>query len=640
MLKTMRKNLKSLSPILWIVIATFIIAIFAVWGGAGRLGESQQANSIIQVGSHELTAQEFAQILNQRISAMKNDYPDLKADLIRQLNLPQQILQQLVQQYLLLDIAREMDLKATDQEIQQKIVSYPVFQKEGKFVGFKEYQQILDWNHIPVQKFEESLAEEILLEKVVRLLTAGCAVSENEVWENYKNQNETAKIEYLVATIDKIQLDSSPSEAEIQSYFEKNKQKYRVPERRQGKYVFLKTDDLKKEITVSDAEIEKYYKDNINQFKEPAKIKVSRIYLPYTETDKQQVLSQGEQLKARLNAGEDFGQLARTYSKDDKASNGGDWGYYDWQNLSPAEVEAINQLEAGQISGLIDLGQGVAILKVTEKMPEITRSLIEVKTMIQNHLQEEKARDKASQRMENLAKVARKARKLEEAARREGLSVEDTDWLKNGDPLPAVDSSGAISQALFELKEGEISSPIFTYEGVAVVQFTQKDPEHQASLEEVKAQVQEDLLKEKKIELARTNLNSVRLSPQADWEEVAKNNNLEYRRVETYKHGQYLSLIDEPAEVERLVFSLPINQTSEPINVGNGYVVVRVLERKEVTREEFEQVKEEEMASALSEVQEMFLYSYLQKAMQERKIKVNYDLFTKTADEVLNRFSE
>ncbi len=640
MLKTMRKNLKSLSPILWIVIATFIIAIFAVWGGAGRLGESQQANSIIQVGSHELTAQEFAQILNQRISAMKNEYPDLKADLIRQLNLPQQILQQLVQQYLLLDMAREMDLKATDQEIQQKIVSYPVFQKEGKFVGFKEYQQILDWNHIPVQKFEESLAEEILLEKVVRLLTAGCAVSENEVWENYKNQNETAKIEYLVATIDKIQLDSSPSEAEIQSYFEKNKQKYRVPERRQGKYVFLKTDDLKKEITVSDAEIEKYYKDNINQFKEPAKIKVSRIYLPYTETDKQQVLSQGEQLKARLNAGEDFGQLARTYSKDDKASNGGDWGYYDWQNLSPAEVEAINPLEAGQISGVIDLGQGVAILKVTEKMPEISRSLIEVKTMIQNHLQEEKARDKASQRMENLAKVARKARKLEEAARREGLSVEDTDWLKNGDPLPAVDSSGAISQALFELKEGEISSPIFTYEGVAVVQFTQKDPEHQASLEEVKAQVQEDLLKEKKIELARTKLNSVRLSPQADWEEVAKNNNLEYRRVETYKHGQYLSLIDEPAEVERLVFSLPINQTSEPINVGNGYVVVRVLERKEVTREEFEQVKEEEMASALSEVQEMFLYSYLQKAMQERKIKVNYDLFTKTADEVLNRFSE
>ncbi|NMC64936.1 MAG: hypothetical protein GYA53_02195, partial [Acidobacteria bacterium] len=264
MLKTMRKNLKSLSPILWIIIATFIIAIFAVWGGAGRLGESRQANYIIQVGSRELTAQEFAQILQQRITGMKNQYPDLKADLIRQLNLPQQMLQQLVQQYLLLDIARQMGLKASDEEIRQKIVSYPVFQREGQFVGFKEYQQILDWNHIAVDRFEQSLAEEILLEKVTRLLTAGCAVSENEVWENYKNQNDSAKIEYLVATVDKIQLDSSPTEAELQNYFEKNKEKYRVAERRQGKYVFLKTDDLKKEMTISDAEIEKYYQDNIN----------------------------------------------------------------------------------------------------------------------------------------------------------------------------------------------------------------------------------------------------------------------------------------------------------------------------------------------------------------------------------------
>ena len=640
MLKSMRKNLKSLSPILWIVIATFIIAIFAVWGGAGRLGESRQANSIIQVGNHELSAQEFAQILNQRISAMKNQYPDLKADLIRQLNLPQQILQQLVQQYLLLDIARELGLKASDKEIQQKIVSYPVFQREGKFVGFKEYQQILDWNHIPVQKFEQSLAEEILLEKVTRLLTAGCTVSENEVWENYKNQNETAKIEYLVVTIDKIQLDSNPSENELQSYFEQNKQKYRVPERRQGKYVFLKIDDLKKEITVSDGEIEKYYKDNINQFKEPAKIKVSRIYLPYSEADKQQILNQGEQLKGHLSEGEDFGLLARTYSKDDRASNGGDWGYYDWQSLSSTELEAINQLEAGQISGVIDLGEGVAILKVTEKMPEITRSLAEVKAMIQNHLQEEKARDKVSQRMENLAKVARKARNLEEAARREGLSIQDTGWLKNGDPLPGVDSSGVISQALFELKEGEISSPIFTYESVAVVQFTQKDLEHQASLEEIRTHVLEDLIKEKKRELAQARLNSIRLSQETNWEEVARINNLEYKIVETYKHGQYLSLIDEAAELEQLVFSLPLNQVSEPISVGNGYAVVRVLDRKEVSREDFEKVKGEEMAKALSDAQEMFLYSYLQKAIQERKVKVNYDLFSKTADEVLNRFGE
>ena len=35
MLKTMRKNVRSLKPVMWVVVATFIVAIFAVWGGGG-----------------------------------------------------------------------------------------------------------------------------------------------------------------------------------------------------------------------------------------------------------------------------------------------------------------------------------------------------------------------------------------------------------------------------------------------------------------------------------------------------------------------------------------------------------------------------------------------------------------------------
>jgi PPIC-type PPIASE domain./SurA N-terminal domain. len=384
MLKTMRKNVKTLTPVLWIVIATFVIAIFAVWGGAGRLGEANRANTLVQINNQRITADEYFQILRQRIEALKKQYPDLNTNLIKQINLPQQILEQLIQQNMLLEIAHKMGIKASDQELQEKIISYPVFQRDGKFVGFKEYKQILDWNHIPVQKFEDSLRQEIILNKVTRLLTAGVVVSEEEVWENYKNQNDTAKIEYLVAPIEKVQLNFKPTEEEIKSYFEKNKAQYRVPEKREGKYVFLKTDSLKKEIAVSDSEIEKYYKDNINQFKEPAKIKVSRIFLPYTEADKKQVMDQAQSLKNKLNSGEDFSHLAKTYSKDDKAKNGGDWGYSDWQSLSAPEIQAINKLETGQISEVIDTGNGAAIFKVTEKMPEITRSLAEVKAVIQN----------------------------------------------------------------------------------------------------------------------------------------------------------------------------------------------------------------------------------------------------------------
>lgn len=88
MLKTMRKNVKSLAPVLWIVIATFIIAIFAVWGGAGRLGESRRENTIVQIGKADISVEDYFNVLRQRVEAMKKEYPDLNPALLRQAQSP------------------------------------------------------------------------------------------------------------------------------------------------------------------------------------------------------------------------------------------------------------------------------------------------------------------------------------------------------------------------------------------------------------------------------------------------------------------------------------------------------------------------------------------------------------------------
>ncbi len=637
MLKAMRKNVKSLSPILWIVIAAFVITIFAVWGGASRVGDSGGNNKVVQIGKEAITAEEYFQVLRQRIEAMQKDYPELSSEMIKQLNLPQQILEQMIQQRLLLHLAKDMGLKVTDKELQEKIISYPVFQRDGKFIGFDEYKRILDWNHIPIGKFEDSLRDEILLTKVLQLLTAGVAVTEEEAWENYRNQNETAKIEYLVASTEDFPFSYDPDEDELKTYFESNKSKYLIPEKREGQLVFIKTEELKKQITVSDSEIENYYRENINQFKEPAKIKVSRIYLIYTEIDKQQVLDQSKNLKARLDSGEDFSEVARTYSKDEKAADGGDWGYYDWRAFSAEEIQVINQLEAGQVSEPVDLGNAVSILKATEKMPEITRPIDEVKVMIQNNLLERKAREQASERMDKLAKVARKTKSLEQAAKREGLTCQETGLLKAGEPLPGIDSSGFLSQTLFELNEKEISSPIFTYEGVGLVQLSRIEPKHQATFEEVRNQVLADFLNDINKEKIKEKLASLIQNQTTDWEKFAEENNLEYKRVETHKRGQYLSLIDNTEVLDNLIFSLPLNLPSEPFETAGGYAVVRVLERKEVNREDFAKVKDLEMEQLLNEAREMFLYSYLQNLREDMKIKINYNLFTRVTDDLLGR---
>lgn len=639
MLKTMRKNVKALKPTLWIIIATFIIAIFAIWGGAGRLGDSNNAGTLATIGRQRITSDAYFQTLRQRLEAMKKQYAQLDRNLINQLNVPQQVLQQIVEEALLLQIARDMKIGATDAEVRDRIVSYPVFQKDGRFIGFDEYKQVLDWNRIPLADFETGLKKEIAVTKVVQVLTSGIAVSDEEVWASYRKQNESAKIEYLVAETDKIEMAEQPDAAAVQAAFEKDKARYRIPETRTADYVFFKTDDLKKDVKVDTSEIEKYYRDNISQFRDPGKIRVSRIWLPFTATDKAVVLAQAESLRKQAESGTDFAELARKHSKDDKAKDGGDWGDSAWASLAAPETDEIRKLEAGRVSGVVEIEGGASVLKVTGKTAEVTRPLDEVRAVVKGSLEDQKARELAAEKASRVEKAARRQKSLDVAVQKEGLKVKTSSPLKQGDALEDFDPSGSVSQSLFTLKEKEVSGPIYTYTGVALVQLRKIEPERAAKLEEVRDRVARDLLDAKKRDRALEKLNGVRAELKDNWEEAAQKNGLQLKTVESHKREQYISLVGESAEVDDLVFSLPLREPSRPVAVEGGYALFRVLERTAVSRADFDKVRDTERDTALQAQKNKFLQSFLAKARDEKKVKVNYDLFLKVNTDVLNRFA-
>ncbi len=638
MLKTMRKNVKALKPVLWIIVATFLISIWAIWGGAGRLGEATGANTLATVGGEKISGEDYSQALRQRIESVKKQFSGLTTSLIQQLNIPQQTMEQIIQQRLLVQTASRMGLRATDQEVRDRIVSYPVFQRDGQFVGFDVYKRILDLNHIPLKDFEEGLKQDVVVNKVVGIITTGITVTDDEAWANYKKQNETAKVEYLVAGTSKMEIKDKPSEAAIEAEFAKNGSAYRIPAKRTGEYVFLRTDDAKKNVKVEPAEIEKYFKDNQAQFMEPEKIKVSRIWLPYTDKDKAAVEAQAKAVLEKARGGADFAQLAKTSSKDDKAKTGGDWGLFDWKSLAAKETEAVGKLNQGQISDLIEPDGGVAILKVTEKSPAVTKTLAEVSVTIKGILEDQKARTIVADRIQRIEKQARKDKSLDLAAQKEGLKVASTGPLKKGDPLGSIDSSGSMSESLFALKDGEISPSTFNYAGVGLVQLEKIEPERPAKLDEVRSQVEGELLNKMKKDKALLTLKDDLSKLKDDWNAEASKFKLEYKTVDAHKREQYLGLIGENPEIDSLIFSLPLKQVSAPAAVDEGYAVFRVLSRKEVGRADFDKTKDAERQTLLEQKKNEFLQSYLAGVRDERKVRINYDLFQRMTNEVLARY--
>ncbi len=639
MLKTMRKNVKSLHWVLWIIVATFIISIFFIWGGAGRLGEGGGRNILATVGREKISGDEYTRDLSQRLAAMKKQFAGLNENLIQQLNIPQQTLEQLVQQRLLLQIAREKGIRATDEEVRAKIVSYSAFQRDGKFVGYDVYKRILDLNHIPLKDFEEGLQQDVLMSKTVGYLTAGIIVTDDEVWQSYRKQNDSAKIEYVVAEASKAEIKGKPTEAEVQARFAKDPGAYKVPEKRSAEYVFLKTDDAKKDIKVTPAEIEKYYKDNIAQFREPERLRLSRIWLPFTEKDKAAVLAQAHDILKRAQAGSDFATLAKTFSKDDKAKSGGDWGLSDWRALSAKETAAAAKLELGRVSDIVETDTGAAILKATEKAAAATKALAEVSATIKGILEDQKARTVVSDRIGRLEKLARKEKSLDVAAQKEGLKVAATGALRKGAPLGEFDSAGAVSDALFGLKEKDISAPIYTYTGAGLAQLQKIEPERPAKLEEVRDEVEKAIVDGWKKDRALETLRELRTKLKDDWAAEAGKLKLEYKTVEEHKREQYLSLVGDDPAVDALVFSLPLKQVSEPVPVEDGYALFRTLARKETARADFDKVKAAERDTLLEQKRNKFLQSVLAQAREERKVRVNYDLFVKLNSQVVSRYA-
>jgi len=635
----MRKNLKSLAPVLWFVIIAFIISIFAVWGG-GSIGKGGGSNTVAVVGKEKISRDLYYSSLVQRLQAMSNEYKELDANFIQQLNIPQQVLEQIVQRSLLLQRAKDMGLKVSDKEIATKIKNYPVFQKDGNFVGFDQYQKILSWNHIAMSEFEKGLESEILMDKVIKSTTAGVIVTENEVWENYQKNTESARIEYAVIDTNSVTLEKEPEETELMEYFNTEKESYRMPERREAVYVFFKTDELKPEIQVSEEEIRKYHSENEAQFKEPEQTRVSRIFFAFEDKDKELARTEAENILNRITKEEDFGVLAEIYSQDEKATAKGDWGLFEWRNLPAQELDALKILAKDEHSELIESSDGIAILKVTEKEPEKVTPVEQLTERITTILKDLKARNAGEQKIAQLEKTARKEKSLDAAAQRFGYKLKNSGLLKPGDPLEEIDPSGSISSSLFSLEDNGLSSPIYTYKGVCLAQLKKVESPRPARFEEVSEQVKNDFTAEKKSATALDKMIRFKTElPGKDFDKLTEKYEMEYKTIEEHKRGQYIGTIGENQIIDRLAFSLALNSASDPVEYDNGYTVIRVLDRKTVTKEDFTKEKDKEKEALLESKKNKFFQSFLTKLREDKNVKISYDVFLKINSDVLSRFS-
>lgn len=114
------------------------------------------------------------------------------------------------------------------------------------------------------------------------------------------------------------------------------------------------------DVNITDEEKQKYYDENEEQFEEM--IEASHILL---DADDEEGL---QEVLDKIEAGEDFAELAEEYSTDtNSAQNGGSLDFFPKGKMVPEFEEKAFSMEVGEISEPVESDFGIHIIKVTDR---------------------------------------------------------------------------------------------------------------------------------------------------------------------------------------------------------------------------------------------------------------------------------
>jgi len=161
----------------------------------------------------------------------------------------------------------------------------------------------------------------------------------------------------------------------------------------------------------SDAQAREFYDKNPDKFKQDAAVRASHILIAVDEkadaAAKKKALAEAQSVLKQARSGADFGALARKYSKDGSASEGGDLNFFPKGQMVPAFDEAAFKLKPGEISDIVTTQFGYHIIKVTDTRPPSVVPFAQVSDKIKEYLTQENKQQKAESLIEGFKHKAK-----------------------------------------------------------------------------------------------------------------------------------------------------------------------------------------------------------------------------------------
>ncbi len=490
MLQKMHEHIKG-----WVatVVLVAVCLAFLFFGIEYYVGNSGSGGGKVaaKVNGDKITTDQ----VNKQFRRLQRQYSAAGHALTEDVNaqLKDMALQQLIAQRALTKAAKDYGFIASKTQVDNLIMSTPLFQEKGVFSP-QRFKQFLFSSGLTENQFVQQLSQEMMINQIANSLASTAFVLPGELESYYDALYQRRSFSYLLLQGADFAKQVTVGDKEIQAYYQNHKEDFRVPEKVSIQYLQLSPLSVSQSVKVEDAQLKQYYEDNIGNYRRPIIWKVERVFIPIpaNATPKQIETVKGKVRNwvVSLKKGEKFSDLM-------KEQEGITQELSENQIAGPL-AQALKSLKPSQVSAPIQTKEGYSIVRLLSVQPASTLPFEKVKLQIKKMLVEQKTQALMSQLNDKLSQLTyMNPGSLEPAAKALKVKLQTTPlFTKQGDKKGLIADPKVIAVVFSDdvLKQGNNSNPVVLKDGsVVVLRVKERKPSHIPPLSDLKDKIKEQL---------------------------------------------------------------------------------------------------------------------------------------------------
>lgn len=449
-----RKKQKAGNYVVWTILVLVMLGL----GGFGVTNFGGGITTIGKVGEREIETTDYARALQQEMNALSAQVgqPVTFAQ-AQAFGLDRQVLQQVITRAAMDNETARIGISAGDASVAAEITAMNAFQGSAGTFDREAYRFTLERNNLTEAQFERSIREDIARSVLQGAVVGGFVAPDplTDALTAYAGERRGFSLLELAAS-DLPAPVAEPTDADLQSFYDANIDRFTRPEAKRITYVALLPETLAPTMEVDETALRALYDERIDEFMIPEKRLVERLAFP-TEADAQAA-------KARLDAGEiTFDALVAERGLKLEDIDLGDVSKIDLG----AAGDAVFALGEPGIAGPAVSDVGPALFRMNAILAAQETTFEDARDSLSAEMRTDAARRAIGARIEEIDDLLASGADLEEVAQEAGMDIATIDYIPSETP-EGIAAYPDFREAAEAVQEGDFPEALQLDDGALV----------------------------------------------------------------------------------------------------------------------------------------------------------------------------